>query len=135
MKFMLDLVGVGERIRISRKNKRVNLERLAKKLNCSIGLLSSYENGVNNNLSLLHISKIAENLEVSFQWLCFGDENEEELHIKLDKDIRSALDDYWYILDIYHKKFILQAFEMAKEESIQEQHAFRRKQKRAINSI
>jgi len=129
----IDVVGLGARIRSVRKSKNWTAERVAVELGCSTGLLSKYENGNSDGPSLIHIEKISQLFQVPFLWLCFGDEDNAALNKELNSRLTETLSDSLPIMDVYHKKFVLQAMEMALEESIQEKQALRRKQGRVRN--
>ncbi|MFZ9046618.1 MAG: helix-turn-helix domain-containing protein [Cyclobacteriaceae bacterium] len=129
----IDLIALGARLRDVRNAKNWSAKKVASELGFSTGLLSKYENGNSDSPSLIHLEKMSRLLDVPFLWLCFGDEEDAELDEELNTNLRKTLSDSLPVMDVYHKKFVLQAMEMALEESKMEQQVLRMKRNRVRN--
>ena len=77
LKRVLQLEGVGERLRQRRKVRKLSLAALAKKAQLSIGLLSQIERGISSP-SVHSVSAICTALDMPVRWLFQDSSNEHE---------------------------------------------------------
>ncbi|WP_201341419.1 helix-turn-helix domain-containing protein [Abyssogena phaseoliformis symbiont] len=76
---------IGERIKIAREKNKLNRKNLAEIMCLSGTIVGKWERG-NSNPSTAHLIKLAKVLNVSFEWLATGVENEGEKTVLTEKE-------------------------------------------------
>lgn len=68
---------IGDRIQIARENTKLSRTQLSDKMCLSRSIVGKWERGISNP-STAHLIKLAKVLNVSFEWLATGVDNEDE---------------------------------------------------------
>lgn len=116
----LDIKKISNGILLRMDELGITPGELAIESGCTESTISRYCNLKINKPSLSEIAKLAKALDVSIDWLCFGDseeENERNIHEQMDDYMSRLIDQAKAQVDIDGKRFILQALHLALERS------------------
>lgn len=116
-----DITEIGQRISKRLDELGWTLGQLAIKSECAKSTISRYLSGSTPNPSFQEIARISKVLNVSIDWLCFGD-HEEEDERKINDQMNFDLDELYTFaktqLNIDEKRFLLQALQLVVDTSI-----------------